>query len=134
MSQGDYNFYQRRYASKNTKLNILVGTQNYTDVITPKSANHRIYVQKALLSITTHFAATVTVDDDGAGPPIAAHTDAAAGAGVPSQVLWDFGPEGIPLTTGGNLDVTQSGAGIVGVMTFEAYERLVGPVAMASTN
>jgi hypothetical protein len=134
MSQGDYNFYQRRYASKNTNVDILTGTASYADVITPKSANHQIFIQKITLSITAHVAADVyTVDDDGAGPAIAVHTDAAAAAGVPSVVVWDFGPEGRPVTKGANVDVSHSSTGVAN-MHFEAYEKLVGPVAMASTN
>lgn len=131
---GDYMYWQRFYKDKTTDLNVLVGTQNYTDVITPKTANHQIWVQKITLSITTHNASTITVDDDGSGPAIAAHTDAAAGAGVPSVVTWDFGPKGRPLTVGGNLDVTQSAAGIVGVVHIEAYEKLATPMAAGSTN
>ncbi len=135
MSQGDYNFYQRRYASKNTNVAIVVGTQNYADVITPKSANHQIYVQKITVSVTTHFDGTMTFDDDGAGGPIAVFTDEATVVPtVPSSWTWDFGPEGYPITKGANLDIGQSAAGIVGVVHIEAYEKLVGPVAMASTN
>lgn len=129
MSAGDYLHWQFQYTRKITDANILVGTQNYADVITPKTANHRIYIQKITLSITTHFVGTITFDDDGAGPAIAAHTDAAAGAGVPSAVTWDFGPTGRPLTLGANLDITQSAAGIVGIVHIEAYERLEGVAA-----
>lgn len=131
---GDYLHWQFQYTRKIADLDILVGTQNYTDVLVPKSADHQIFVQKITLSITTHFAGTGTVDDDGAGPAIAAHTDAAAGAGVPSTVTWDFGPTGRPLTKGASLDYNQSGAGLVGVLHVEAYEKLIGPVAQASTN
>jgi hypothetical protein len=133
MSQGDYNFYQRRYASKNANVDILTGTASYADVITPKSANHQIYIQKITMSFTTHAADVYTVTDDGAGPDIAVHTDAAAGAGVPSAVVFDFGPEGRPITKGANVDVSHSSTG-VGNVHIEAYEKLVGPVAAASTN
>lgn len=106
-------------------VNILVGTQNYADVLTPISALWRIFVTKITLSITTHFAGTITFDDDGSGPPIAAHTDAAAGAGILSVVHWDFEDKGRPLTTGANLDISQSAAGIVGVVHIEGYQILV---------
>lgn len=133
MSKGDYGFYQSRYASKNANVDILTGTAAYADVISPKSANHQIYIQKITLSITTHAADVYTVDDDGAGPVIAAHTDAVAAAGIPSVVVWDFGPEGRPVTKGANVDVSHSSTGVAN-MHIEAYEKLVGPVAMASTN
>lgn len=134
---GDYLHWQLTYTRKVTDVDIVVGTQNYADVITPKSANHRIYIQKITLSITTHFDATITFDDDGSGPAIAAYTDEATAA-VTGQghvpVVWDFGPTGRPLTLGANLDITQSGAGMVGVVHIEAYERLEGAVAAATTN
>lgn len=136
---GDYVYYKRLYTDKTTEKDILVGTQNYTDVITPKTSNHQLYIQKIALSITTHFDGTITFDDDGAGPPIAAYTDEATAAATGQghvPIVWDFGPKGKPLTIGGNLDITQSAAGIVGTAHIEAYERLrtdIG-VAMASTN
>lgn len=134
MPSGDYVSFKSFYKNKTTDLNIVVGTQNYGDVITPKTSAHQLFIQKITLAITTHFAATVTFDDDGSGPAIAAHTDAAAGAGVPSVVVFDFGPEGRPLTVGANLDVSQSAAGLVGTVHIEAYEKLTTPVAAASTN
>ena len=130
---GDYVHYQSNYTRKTADVDILTGTATYADVLAPKSANHQLYIQKITLSITTHAADVYTFDDDGAGPPIAAHTDAAAGAGVPSVVTWDFGPVGRPLTKGANLDVAHSSTGVA-IAHIEGYERLVGPVAPATTN
>ena len=79
----------------------------------------------------------MTFDDDGAGPAIAVYTDEATAATTGQghvPIVWDFGPTGRPLTIGANLDISQSGAGIVGVVHIEAYERLANPVAAASTN
>ena len=130
---GDYLHWQFQFSRKIANVDILTGTAAYADVLTPKSANHQIYIQKITLSITTHAADVYLFDDDGTGPPIAAHTDAAAGAGVLSVVTWDFGPTGRPLTLGANLDVSHSASGVA-VAHIEGYERLVGPVAVASTN
>ena len=122
---GDYTFYKNHYTNKTTNLDIVVGTQNYGNVIAPKTASHQLFIQKITLSITTHFDGTITFDDDGAGPPIAVFTDEATVIPtVPSSWEWDFGPEGRPLTVGGNLDIGQSAAGIVGVVHIEAYEKL----------
>lgn len=127
---GDYLAYQKNNSAVKADVDVLTGTASYADVITPKSANHQIFIQKVTLSITTHVAADVyTVDDDGAGPPIAVHTDAAAAAGVPSVVTWDFGPVGRPITKGANVDVSHSSTG-VGVIHIEGYQRLIGPVAL----
>jgi hypothetical protein len=131
---GDYIHFQSNFTRKVADVDILTGTPSYADVLAPKSANHQIYIQKITLSITTHVAADVyTVDDDGAGPAIAVHTDAAAAAGVPSVVHWDFGPTGRPVTKGANVDVSHSSTGVA-VLHIEGYERLVGPVAPATTN
>ncbi len=121
---GDYAFYRKQNSDKTTDVDILTGTAAYANVIAPKSANHRIYVQKITLSITTHVAGDVFLfDDDGAGPPIAAHTDVAAAAGVLSVVEWDFGPKGRPLTLGANLDVSHSTTAVA-IAHIEAYEKL----------
>lgn len=131
---GDYLHYQSQHTKKVADVDILTGTASYADVLAPKSANHQIFIQKITLSITTHVAGDVYLfDDDGAGPPIAAHTDAAAAAGVLSVVTWDFGPVGRPITKGANIDVSHSSTGVA-VAHIEGYERLIGPVAPATTN
>ena len=134
MAFGDYLQLQRENSRLVADVDILTGTAAYADVMVPKSANHQIFIQKITLSITTHVAADVfLVDDDGAGPPIAAHTDAAAAAGVLSVVTWDFGPNGRPVTKGANVDVSHSSTGVA-VMHIEGYQKLIGAVAIASTN
>ena len=130
---GDIVHFQSNYTKKIADVDILTGTAAYANVLSPKSANHQLYIQRLVLSITTHAADAYTFDDDGAGPAIAVHTDAAAGAGILSVVVWDFGPNGRPLTLGANLDVSHSSTGVA-VAHIEGYERLVGPVAPATTN
>lgn len=135
MSFGDYIQIQRENTPKRADLDILVGTQTYNNVLTPKTANYQLFIQRIVLSITTHFDATVTFDDDGAGPPIAAFTDEATVIPtVPSSWVWDFGPYGRPLTAGANLDVGQSAAGIVAVVHIEGYEKLVSPATPAQAS
>lgn len=97
----------------------------FNNVVVVRGPNHQIMLQKIVWSIATHAAQTITFQDD-AGTPVkvAAHTDAAAGAGVPSVVTWDFGPHGIALTPGTNLDITLSGAGSEGRVHLEGYQRL----------
>lgn len=127
---GDYAFYRRQYSDKTTDVDVLVGTQNYLNAVAAKSSLHAIYIQKITLSITTHVDQTITFDDDGAGGPVAALTDEATVVPtVPAVVVWDFGPKGLKLTTGANLDITQSAAGLVGRVHIEAYEKLEGPVS-----
>ena len=131
---GDLLHWQFQHMRKIADVDILTGTASYADVLAPKSANHQLFIQKITLSITTHVAGDAyTFDDDGSGPAIAVHTDAAAAAGVLSVVVWDFGPTGRPITKGANLDVSHSSSGVA-VAHIEGYEKLIGPVAHASTN
>ena len=134
MPFGDYLQIQRENTRKVADVDILTGTAAYANVLAPKSADHQLFIQRITLSITSHVADTYTVDDDGAGPVIATHLDVTPqAAGVPSVVVWDFGPYGRPVTKGANVDVSHSSTGVA-VMHIEGYEKLVGPVAIASTN
>lgn len=123
MSAGDYLHHQFQNTRKIVDRTVLAAhtSTDHADVITPRDANHTIYIQKITVSITTHAAQTITFRD-GAGTPvvIAAHTDAATGLSV---VEWDFGPTGTPLTAGEELDIILSAAGIAARVHIEAYER-----------
>jgi len=132
MAAGDYKNYKDLYTDKTVDLEVLVATAALANVITPKSASHQIWIQKITLSITTHFATTFTVDDDGSGAVIAQHTDAAAGAGILSVIVWDFGPKGTPVTVGANVDIAIGAAGLVARVHIEAYERLGAVIAYNS--
>ena len=123
MSAGDYLHHQFQNTRKIVDRTVLAAhtSTDHADVITPRDANHTIYIQKITVSITTHAAQTISFQD-GAGTPvvIAAHTDAAAGLSV---IEWDFGPTGTPLTAGEELDIILSAAGIAARVHIEAYER-----------
>lgn len=135
---GDYFHYQSIYSAKIYDGTILAATDDQTDLLTPKSANHRIFIQKIEVSITTYSAKTWTFRDDAGTPVEIAHLSIPASAptagGDSGTIVWDFGPKGTPLTTGKNLDLEMSAAGAAGRIHIEAYEVLVGPVAAASTN
>lgn|SRR3990167_11233180 len=97
----------RRYF--NADVAILTGTASYADVVAARTGLS-MFLTLATLSITTHAADVYTIDDDGSGPVIAVHTDAAAAAGILSVVTWDFGDDGTPIT--GNVDVSHSSTGV----------------------
>ncbi len=106
---------------------------------TVRSANHQLFVQRITLSITTHTNAKValTVQSSNATPvPIFSRTDLTAAAGVPDVVSVDFGPEGLAMIKGESVNWLWStgGTGVVGKAHIEGFEKLVGPVAQASTN
>lgn len=92
-------------------VDILTGTASYANVV-PARTGLVLFITNITLSITTHVAADVyTIDDDGAGSVIATYTDAAAAAGVPSTIAWDFGASGTPVTALANVDVSHSSTG-----------------------
>lgn len=88
------------------------------------TAGSTFYVTKITLTIITHAAGKfVHVQDDNSSPKvIASHTDAAAAAGVPSTVTWDFGYGGIPLTAAKNLECISEVGGPAGYVYAEGHE------------
>jgi hypothetical protein len=134
-SFGDYAGYQNHYSNKSTDLAVLAATDD-TTLITAKSANHRIYVQKIVVNITTYSAKTWLFKDS-AGTPVdkALISIPAAAVALPSEsgsMVIDFGPKGTPLTLGKNLLLDVSAAGAAGTIHVEAYEKLEGVIAYDS--
>ena len=126
------------YPIKTRQLAVLAATDDTVDLLTARSANHRLYVQRIEVSLTTYSAVTWTFRDDASTPVPIAHLSIPAAAptagGDGGTIVWDFGPLGTPLTAGKNLDLEMSAAGAAGIINILAYERLEGPVALASTN
>lgn len=118
----------------------ITGTEQLTTAaLTARNSSYQIYVQKITLSITTHVNAKVALtvqSSNGTPVVIASRTDVTAAAGVPDTIVWDFGPEGIPIVKGENVNWLWStgGTGPTGSAHIEGYQRLVGPVAQAATN
>ena len=131
-SFGDYVGYQNHYTNKSTDLNVLAATDD-TTLITAKSANHRIYVQKIVINITTYSAKTWDFEDNAGTPIQIAHISIpAAAVALPSEsnsIVIDFGPKGTPLTLGKNLVLDMSAAGAAGTVHVEAYEKLEGVIS-----
>lgn len=136
MSYGDYIRVRRDNIPVNAQAVITATAQAATTAVAVRSANHRIYVQKITLSITTHAAGKVfTVQPHTTTTQVVANrSDLAAAAGVPDVITWDFGPEGWGIPKGENLDWLWStgDSGFVGVAKLEGYQRLEGAVAIAA--
>lgn len=136
MSGGDYAFYRRQYSDKTTDLSILAGTDysasNGTAVVSPKTANHRLYIQKITVNPSTYAAKTWTWQDN-AGTPVAFAFDSipatAPTAGGDCAYVHDFGPKGRALTIGVALLLKMSAAGVAGGVHIEAYEKLDATIA-----
>lgn len=129
---GDYRFYQRQYTDKSTDLVVAAATDD-TTILTAKSANHRIYVQKIAINISTYSAKTWQFEDSAGTPvPVANLSIPAAAVALPSEsgtIVFDFGPKGLALTLGKNLLLNVSAAGAAGQIHVEAYEKLDATVS-----
>jgi hypothetical protein len=79
---------------------------------------------------TTGVAQTITFQDDAGTPVPIAKTVASPTQG--ESYIFDFGPEGIPLTAGKNLDMVLSAAGLAGSIHIEGYQKLSSVVAATS--
>lgn len=121
--QSDYGFYRAQYHDATTIQSVATGdSATKEDVIAVKSARHSIFVQRITLSVTTDAAQSLTFQDDAGTPVVIAKSPASPGLGL--EVVADFGPMGIQLTEGKNLDITISGAGLACKINIEAYQRV----------
>ena len=118
-SFGDYAGYQNHYSNKTTDVTLAAADTGKANVIAPKSANHAIYIQKVTYTPLTVAAQAITLVDDGSGADLALIPASQA-----TPYVADYGPKGIKLTTGANLDITPASAGPAGMFHIEAYEKL----------
>lgn len=137
---GDYTHLQFQHTRKVTDVFVLAATDytTATAIVSVKSANHRLYVQKISVNITTYGTDTWTFRDSAGTPVPIGHISipgaAVALASESGSIIFDYGPTGIALTLGKNLDMIMSGTGSAGAIHVEAYEKLEGAVATATTN
>src|ERR1700741_5348600 len=118
---------------------ITATAQAATAAKTVRSSNHQLFVTKITLSITTHANGKVALtvqSSNGTPVPIFSHTDLTAAAGVPDVIEVTFGVLGLAMIKGESVNWLWStgDSGPTGKAHIEGYEKLVGPVAMASTN
>ena len=131
--------YREYNKDKSTQLIMLAATDDQASFIAPKTANHRLFIQRIVCSITTYAAVTWTFQDSTGTPvpiyhisiPASAPTAAGDSSG---HFCIDFGAEGVGLTLGQGLTLNVSAAGAAGIVKVEAYERLGAAVAAATSN
>ncbi len=122
---GDYRHFQVTNSNKTVDGSLSAGG---TVTVVPKSAKHRLYIQKVVLSITTHAnAKTITLGDGTL--TIGVHNDFTAAIGVLDEKEFDFGPAGRALTIGATFTVTSASSGPVADVHIECYEKLDATVA-----
>lgn len=133
---GDYTHLQFQHTRKILDRQIVAAddTTALNNILTPKTANHQLYIQKLTFHETTESnGKSLTFQDDTSTPiVIGKYSSVTAAAGIPKSLVLDYGPTGYALGIGKNLDVVVSAAGIAGALHIEAYEKLANPVAAFS--
>lgn len=114
--------YQRqREVNQNVSGNLRVAAATTTTTLaTNTDTLQQIFLQKLHIEITTGAAQTWTFRDT-AGTPIEL-VPAISVASI-AHFDFDFGPYGVPLTLGKNLELLISAAGAVGWVSWEAYQK-----------
>jgi hypothetical protein len=116
---GDYTSYQKWNTNKTTDFTLGTAVAGQTSVIAVKSANHQLFIQKIIYGATTAAAQAVTFRDSGV--PLVIGIVPASQAGT---LTIDYGPRGIALAQGKNLDISNT-AGPGATIHIEAYEKIV---------
>ena len=129
MAGGDYLHVQSLEIKEIVDRTVLAATDYTTanQLIAARDANHTIFVQKIVVSITTYAAKTWTFQDDESTAVLIAFLSvksaATAEVSESGTVTWDFGPYGTPLTEGADLDIIMSATGVAGRIHIEAYHK-----------
>lgn len=105
-------------------LNVAAATGD-TTLKTVRNTKTTIFVQKIHIQITTGSAGKTWSIEDSAGSPITLTGNLPVDT-APLSYTIDFGPAGKDLTEATNLVLNVSAAGAVGIVTWEAYQRLTG--------
>jgi hypothetical protein len=79
-----------------------------------------VYIQRIEQSVTTDAAVNQTYQDTAGTPVVVAESKTSPGLG---PILWDFGPEGYPLTVDKGLDHVISAAGMAAAIVIQAYRK-----------
>lgn len=120
-SGGDVLVPQRENIRLIADVDVAAADATKDNILAVKSANHQIFVQKIVVSVITDAAQSLIFQDDAGTPVIIGKTKASPGLG---PLLFEFGPNGTPLTVGKNLDIATSAAGIAARVHVEAYQKL----------
>lgn len=116
---------------------LVAGTAGPVELKAVRSASHCLHILHIVVAVTTYSAKTMTFQDD-AGTPVPIGFFSIPGTaptgGGNQEYRIDFDGSGTPLTTGKNLDLVLSGAGVAGRIHIEGYEAIDTPMAYGSNN
>ena len=132
---GDYFHWQAVYTRKVVDFDKTVLTMNVPGLVTVKSPNHYLVIQKIIYSPGVYAVDPITFSDSVTGQQIAFFSVPATAPALPGlmEYLVDYGLTGTALAQGANLNLSNGGVSI-GRVHIEAYERLGNAVAFVSGN
>src|SRR5258705_114763 len=117
---GDYSQYKRIYSDKTTDINLAATDAGLAGVTAVRNTSYQLFIQKISFNPIT-AAAQAVIFRDSANTPIGIGTVPASQS---TPLVFDFGPKGVALTAGKNLDISNT-AGPAAKIHIEAYERPV---------
>ena len=106
-----------------------VGSADAT-LVTVRNASHTLFLQKAHVQVTGASAGKTWQLKDSGGQELTGPFDVGT-----DGAHWDmdFGPLGLELTEGKNLDIDVSASGATGWVSWEAYQKLTAAGVAASS-
>jgi|SRR5579859_1957962 len=128
---GDYTKFQRHYQTLTTDVLITPLTVDPLTVLTVRSANHQIFIQRSQLMVGTFAACVITLQGHTTGTVYARFdvqaTPAPAGQSPTGfgPYLLDNGPTGLGCSIGESVDLVVTPVGMSGTIHIEAYQRLM---------
>src|SRR5712664_1091744 len=131
---GDYLHWQTVYTRKIVDFNYTQLNQNVLGIVTVKSPNHFLVIQKIIFSPCVYASQQMTFQESMTTSCVALFSIPTTPNLTTGSVLFnaDFGLTGTALTLGNNLDLVSTGPGLSGRIHIEAYERLGSVVTFVS--
>lgn len=125
---GDYQFWRRQNHDKTTDAALAAATSNIDGVIAVKNLNYTLFIQKISYNVVTSAAQSVSFEDSGTPLKIAT-----VPASQTTPIVFDFGPKGVALAQGKNLNIKNT-AGPAAEIHIEAYEKRTAVIAHDAAN
>lgn len=115
-----YKYVNKMHASANGQLNFSTA-QTTVQLKAVKDSSHTIYIQRVIVFIKTDAADSITFQDDSGTPVVVGVVTSSPG--VDTRWDFDYGEQGIALTTGANFEAVFSAAGLAGTIVFYGYQK-----------
>lgn len=122
---GDYTKFQRHYQSLTTDKLITALTPTTSTLLTVRNSAYAIFIQKISLVPTTYGAETIQFVGSVTGNVYGSFSIPAAAptTGSDDDYTIDYGPTGLSIAAGENLNLSLSATVVVAALHIEAYQK-----------